>query len=379
MREIRILLVGGGSGGHAYPLVAVARALQKQAAARNVQLKLMMMGSGDFIQKAANDVKIPYQRISAGKLRRYFSSESIIDFFKIPVSILQSLWHIFIFMPDAVFSKGGYDSVAPAVVARLFFIPVFVHESDSIPGLANMIIGRTAEKVFLAFKTAEKHFDGTKVIFTGNPTRESLFQGNKDAAREFFNLREPRPTILIIGGSQGAKAINDVITSSLVVMAQKFNVIHQCGETQFESVKKDVDTILKEGTQQYAAPVKVYYRFYPFLDEGQLSLAYSMADIIISRAGAGSIFEIARLGKPAIIIPITQSASNHQYLNAFEFSLSGGLLMVESNLNRESLLREVDRLLDPETNAKVSEKIKAFATLDAADRIAGEIFLSLKV
>lgn len=378
MKEIRILLVGGGSGGHAYPLIAVARSLQERASAKGVQLKLLMMGEGGFIKKAAEENRMPYQKISAGKLRRYFSLESIIDLFKIPVSFVQSLWFIFLFMPDAVFSKGGYDSVAPALVARLFFIPVFTHESDAIPGLANSIIGKVAETVFLSFKTAEKYFDGRKVVFTGNPTRKSISQGDKNAAREYFNLHEPRPTILVIGGSQGAKVINDVIVSSLVVIAQKFNIIHQCGETQFESVKKDVDVILKEGTQQYAAPIKVYYRPYPYFDENQLGMAYAMADIIISRAGAGSLFEIAQSGKPAIIIPITQSASNHQYLNAFEFSLSGGYLMEESGLNRESLIREIEVLLDSEKSAKVSEKIKTFATPDAADKIAVEILAYLK-
>lgn len=379
MKEIRVLLVGGGSGGHAYPLVVVGGALQERAAGKGIQIKLMMMGEGDFIKKAADESRIPYQKISAGKLRRYFSIQTLLDLFKIPLSIIQSLWYIFLFMPDAVFSKGGYDSVAPALVARLFFIPVFTHESDSVPGLANMIIGRVAEKVFLSFKTAEKYFDGAMTIFTGNPTRKIIFQADKNSAREYFNLHDTRPTVLIMGGSQGAKIINDVIVSSLVVMAQKFNIIHQCGETQFEAVKKDVDVILKEGTQQYAVPVKVYYRSYPYFDEKQLRLAYSMADIVISRAGAGSLFEIAQLGKPAIIIPITQSASNHQYLNAFEFSFSGGYLMEESNFNRESLMREIELLLNPETYAKVSEKIKSFATPNAADRIAGEILGYLKI
>ena len=373
MKELRILLVGGGSGGHVYPLIAVARSLREMASRSQVDLKLLMLGEGNFLERAAKESGIPFKKIIAGKLRRYSSWKILIDIFKIPISFIQSSWYIFLFMPDAIFSKGGYDSVAPALVARLFFIPVFIHESDSIPGLANMIIGRMAETVFLSFKTSEKHFEGTKIVFTGNPTRKSVFQGDKNAAREHFGLHEPRPTVLVIGGSQGAKVINDVIVSSLVVMAQKFNIIHQCGETQFESVKKDVDTILKEGTQQYAAPVKVYYRCYPYFDEKQLSLAYSMADLIISRAGAGSLFEIAQLGKPAIIVPITDSSSNHQYLNAFEFSLSGGYLMNEANLNRESLMRAIELLLNPETYVKVSEKIRIFATPDAADRIAAEI------
>ncbi|OGN00447.1 MAG: hypothetical protein A3B91_04350 [Candidatus Yanofskybacteria bacterium RIFCSPHIGHO2_02_FULL_41_29] len=373
MPEKRILLVGGSTGGHAYPLIAVAESLREKASGKGINLKLMMLGEGEFLKRAAEENKIPFRLITAGKLRRYLSSESLTDFIKIPIGFVQSFWHLFLFMPDAVFSKGGYDSIAPGIVAKLFFIPVFAHESDSVPGLANRIIGRIAEKIFLSFKTAEKKFDISKIIFTGNPTRRNISRGDKNYAREYFNLKEQRPTIFIMGGSQGAKAINDVLVSSVVVMAKKYNIIHQCGENQFESVKKDIDTILKEGTREYSAPVEVYYRLYPFLDEKQLALAYAMADVIISRAGAGSLFEIAQAGKPAIIIPIAQSASNHQYFNAFEFSLSGGYLMEESNLNRESLTREIENMLKPENYAKISERIKSFATPDAADKIAEEL------
>jgi len=377
LKELRILLIGGGSGGHAYPLIAVAESLREKAAGKDIDLKLMMLGEGGFLRRAAEEHGIPFKLIKAGKFRRYLSSESLIDLIKIPLGFVQSLWYLFWFMPDVVFSKGGYDSVAPAVVAQLFFIPIFIHESDSIPGLANRIVSKMAEGIFLSFKTAEKNFNSPSV-FTGNPTRKELFQGDKNSAREYFNLQEQRPTVLILGGSQGAKAINDVIVSSVVVMAQKFNIIHQCGESQYESVKKDIDVIMKEGTHEYSAPVSVYYRLYPFLDEKQLASAYALADVIISRAGAGFLFEIAQAGKPAIIVPISQSASNHQYFNAFEFSLSGGHLMEESNLNRESLVREIENILEPENYAKISERIRLFATPDAADKIA-EAILNFKL
>lgn len=331
------------------------------------------MGGGSFTERAAKESGIPFQRISTGKLRRYGSLDNFFDFFRFLAGFVQSLWHIFWFMPDAVFAKGGADSVAPAMVAKLYFIPVFIHESDSVPGLANTIVGKVADKVFVSFKTAEKYFKDTQVVFTGNPVRKDLFGGSKEEAWKYFDLHEPRPTILILGGSQGAKAINDVVLSSLVVMAQKFNIIHQCGESQLESVKTGLDTILKEGTRQYSEPVKRYYRLYPFLDKSQLALAYAVSDIIMSRAGAGFLFEIAQAGKPAIIVPIPQSVGNHQYLNAFEFSLTGAYLMEEKNLNRESLIREVETLLNPENYAKISQRIKLFATPNAADTIAAEL------
>ncbi len=381
MKELRILLVGGGSGGHVYPLIAVARSLKKKADVSGVGLNLMMLGDGTFLEQAAKENNIPYKVISAGKLRRYWSIESIKDFLKVPISFLQSFWHIFLFMPDAVFTKGGYVSFAPAVIARLFFIPVFIHESDSIPGLSNAIIGKIATKVFLSYKLAEKYFEGSDIFFTGNPVRDSLSSGDKNAAREHFNLHEQRPTILILGGSQGAKFINEVVVSSLVILTQKFNIIHQCGQGQYQSVKKDVDTIIMEGTQQYATSVKVYYRNYPFLNESEMAMAFALSDIVVSRAGSGSLFEIAQAGKPAIIIPLPlpQAAGNHQYFNAFEFSNYGGVMLEEASFNRESLLREIERLLDPETYAKISQKIKTFFIPDAPDKIAEEIFKSLNI
>src|SRR3989338_11448062 len=156
--EKRILLVGGGSGGHIYPLVAVAQALREKASAGGIDLKLIIMGASGFIERAAEENKIPYTIIFAGKFRRYSSFQNIFDFFKIPVSFIQSFWHIFWFMPDIVFSKGGYDSIAPIITAKIYFIPVFIHESDSVPGLANSILGKIADKLFISFKTADKYF-----------------------------------------------------------------------------------------------------------------------------------------------------------------------------------------------------------------------------
>lgn len=378
MKELRILLVGGGSGGHVYPLIAVAESLIQKASQAGIDPKVMMLG-GSFIERAAKEKKIPYRIIATGKLRRYNSLDNFLDPVRFFLGFIQSLWYIFWFMPDAVFAKGGASSLAPSLVAKLYFIPLFIHESDSVPGFANTILGKLADTIFVSFKSAEERFNGADIIFTGNPVRSSLTGGDKDVAWKFFDFHEPKPTILVLGGSQGAKIINEVILSSLVVMTQKFNIIHQCGESQFESVKTGLDTILKEGTRQYSEPVKRYYRLYPFFDENQLSMAYVVADVIISRAGAGNLFEIAQVGKPAVIVPIAQSSANHQYLNAFEFSLSGGLLIEEKNLNRESLMRETEFLLNPENYAKVAMKIKSFATPDAADKIAEAMFRNLNI
>ena len=142
MIERRILLVGGGSGGHVYPLVVVARSLKEQASLQGLNLKLMMLGSSIFLERAAKENNLPFKKVTAGKFRRYPSLASLADPFKVLASFVQSLWYLFLFMPDVVFTKGGYVSVVPALVAKLYMIPVFTHESDSVPGLANKIISK---------------------------------------------------------------------------------------------------------------------------------------------------------------------------------------------------------------------------------------------
>src|SRR6266540_1117149 len=198
----KILLVGGSSGGHAYPLLAVAKALRFEAEKNNINLELMFLGVSGFLDKVAQEGGIPFKRVMAGGLRRYFDPRIILDVIKIPISFIQAFWHLFWFMPDVIFCKGGYDSVAPAIVGRIYFIPVYVHESDSMPGLANRIIAKLARAIFIGFRSAEKYFSKEKTIFVGNPVRSELLSGSKAEALQFFNFSDGQRTILVLGGSQ---------------------------------------------------------------------------------------------------------------------------------------------------------------------------------
>src|SRR3989344_7354214 len=154
----RILLLGGGSGGHVFPLIAVAEALKEKSQQEGIPLELMVLGEGGFMEKATAGAGLKFKPILAGKLRRYLSPLTILDIFKIPVGFFQALWHIFWFMPDVVFAKGGYASLPGAFVAKLYFIPLFAHESDSVPGLANRILGKLAKTFFISFESSKKYF-----------------------------------------------------------------------------------------------------------------------------------------------------------------------------------------------------------------------------
>src|SRR3989339_130404 len=371
----RILLVGGGTGGHVFPLIAVANSLQNKAQQSGADLDLLVLGDGKMLRDACIDNSLKFKSVVAGKFRRYLSFLNLLDILKMPIGFIQSLWYIFWFMPDVVFTKGGYASFIPAIVAKIYAIPLLTHDSDAVPGLTNRWIGKMANGIFISFKSAGDYFVKDKAILTGNPVRTDLLNGRKEEALKAFNLKSDKKVILVLGGSQGAKIINDTITQSLVIIAKDYQIIHQCGDGQLDVVKSEVEKITKEGETHYADLIKNNYRLYPFFGVSEMRLAYAVADIIISRAGAANIFEIAALGKPAIIIPLGNSASNHQFLNAKEFSQSGAVMIEEQNLTPHIILNQIENLLNPENYLNVSEKIKSFALVDAADKVAEQILL----
>lgn len=362
----RILLIGGGSGGHVFPLVAVADSLTVMDSSS----ELIVFGEGKFLRTAVKGKNIKYVNILAGKLRRHFSPLIVWDIIKMPLAFLQSLWLMLRYMPDIVFCKGGYVSVMPALVAKLYMIPVYTHESDSVPGLANKIIGKLATIIFTSFESASQYFDISKVMFVGNPIRPELLFGDQATALKQFNLRADKKTILVAGGSQGAKRVNDAILEVLVQLVQNYQVIHQSGDSQLVTVKTIVDQYVKEGGESYGAMISANYRLYPFFNVQDLAMAYASADIIISRAGASNIFEISALGKPAIIIPITNSSSNHQMENANEFEKYGAVVIEEANITPHIIINQIQELLSPDKYKVISDKIKTFSKPNAANEIA---------
>ena len=363
----RIMLVGGGSGGHVFPLIAVAQAIQS----KDPSMELVVLGQGSFMSQAIVGTGIIYHSILAGKMRRYFSLLTLLDPLKAAIGFIQSLWWMFYYMPDVVFCKGGYVSVMPALVTKLYFIPVYTHESDSTPGAANHFIGKLAKVVFTSFESTAKYFQAGKSILVGNPVRSELLNGSRDTALQNFNFRADKKTILIAGGSLGSKRINEAILESLVQLVQQFQVIHQCGDSQLATVQAEVEKYTKEGESSYGLMIQANYRVYPFLNTEQLAMAYALADVIISRGGASNIFEIAGLGKPAIIIPLTTAGSRgDQLYNAAEFEKFGAVVIEEANLTSHILINQIKELLQPARSAEVSAKIKTFAKPDAANTIA---------
>lgn len=370
---LRILLTGGGSGGHIFPLIAVAKELAEVANSKIPGgVEFLFIGPNGKFNEAFRKVGIPAKVTLAGKIRRYFSFLNFVDVLQIPVGLIQAYWNIFWFMPDIVFAKGGYGSIPPVLISWIFRIPVVVHESDIVPGLANRILSYFARIIILSFKETIDFFPAEKVVVLGNPVRDKLFTMPRKLARNQLALRFSKPALLIMGGSQGAREINDLVLLALPGLTDKYEVIHQCGEADYQRMKKGALLRIRDKAK------RGLYHPYPNLDENKLASAYSAADIIISRAGSGAIFEIAASGKPAILIPYKPASGKHQEKNAHTYEGTGAAVVLEGeNLKPHILVNTIDSIMnDPGKMQMMSESASKFTRPDAARKIV-EILLNI--
>lgn len=368
---MKILLAGGGTGGHFYPLIAVAEEINRQAKEMKLlDAKMYYMGPSPYNERALFENNITFKKMSAGKARRYFSLMNFFDIFKTAWGLFTSLLQIYSIYPDVVFAKGGYASFPALFSAKILGIPVIIHESDSVPGRLNIWAGKFAQKIAVSYPEAAKYFPEGKVAWTGNPIRKELFHPITDGAKDFLKLEEKVPVIFIIGGSLGSQIINETILDALPRLVQNYQIIHQTGKANFKSVKTTADVAL------FQSDFKYRYKPFDYLDELSLRMSAGAADIIVSRAGS-AIFEIAAWGVPSIIIPIADSQGDHQRQNAFAYERSGAAVVIEeNNLSANILISEINRLiLHPEEREKMKEAAKQFVKPDAAGKIAKEIIL----
>ena len=367
---MKIVFTGGGTGGHVTPIIAVARELRKIY--KQKDLELFFIGPKNELSSfLLAEENIKTKHVLAGKIRRYLTVSSffknIIDIsFKIPIGFLQSFFIIFFLSPDLIFSKGGFGSIPGTLAAKIFFIPIFLHESDVVPGSANKFLAKFALKIFTSFPETE-YFPLEKIILAGNPIRKELLIESKQVAQASFKTCSEKPIILILGGSQGAQRINDKILEVLSFLLKDFEIIHQCGENNYQTIKAESEMIINKN-------FKKFYHVYPFLEENNLAKAYSLADLIISRAGSGIIFEIAALAKASILIPLPESAQNHQVKNAYNYEKTGACLIIEESNFTSSFFLETLRTLFNEKELKtinsMKEKAKTFSKINASEIIA---------
>ena len=339
----KIVLTGGGTAGHVTPNIAIIPTLKEMG------YDISYIGTYNGIEKKLiEEIGIPYYGISSGKLRRYFDLKNFTDPFRILKGYFQAKKLIKKLKPDVVFSKGGFVTVPVVFAASKKKIPIVIHESDMTPGLANKLALPKATKICCNFPETKKMFEG-KATVTGTPIRAELFTGDKEKAKKFCGFKDDKPTILIVGGSTGSVAINNAIWEVLDELLKTYNVIHICGKDKTDSKYNG-----KEGYAQFE-----YVK-------SELSDLFTLADIVISRAGANAICELLALKKLNILIPLSLKASRgDQILNAESFQKSGYSYVIdEENLNKDTLLKALTEIED-----KKEEYITAMEKSKVSDSI----------
>lgn len=355
-----MVFTGGGTGGHVYPGIAVAEKLNKKISEGSVSICWIGCRRGmekDILER----FDIPFYSIPAGKLRRYFSFNNFIDIFKIIAGFIVSIFILKKIKADLLFSKGGFVTVPVVLAARMLRIPVISHESDLDPGLATRINGRLSETMLFAYKetaAAWKHKSTTqKVQVTGNPVRKEIFEGKAKKGRDLFNIPEDKKIILILGGSQGALEINRLIEGIIDKLSTDYFVIHQMGSLTFaNSIKKN------------------YVTRALFNDEFPDILA--AADLVVCRAGAGTLWENGVMSKPAILIPLGSASSRgDQIRNADYFEAHGAAVVLRGdNLNSIALSAEIKRILGTDSILKKLKKnVELLCNRDSAEQIVNFI------
>jgi UDP-N-acetylglucosamine--N-acetylmuramyl-(pentapeptide) pyrophosphoryl-undecaprenol N-acetylglucosamine transferase len=345
----KIVMTGGGTAGHVTPNIALIPRLKEMG------YDISYIGTYNGIErKLIEEIGIPYYGISSGKLRRYFDLQNFTDPFKVIKGFFQAKSLMKKLKPDVVFSKGGFVTVPVVLAAAGRKIPVVIHESDMTPGLANKIALPKASKICCNFPETQAMFSDRATV-TGTPIRSELFSGDKEKAFTSCGFAEKRPTILVVGGSTGARVINETVWEILDDLLKTYNVIHICGKG---NTKADLN-----GKPGYAQ--------YEYVKE-ELADMFALADIAISRAGANAICELLALRKPNILIPLSKAASRgDQILNAKSFKKSGySLVIEEEQLNGEKLLKAVskvfedkDKYINAMEKAESSDSIKVITEM----------------
>ena len=371
---MKIVFTGGGTGGHFYPIIAVAEKVNQIIdEERIIGAKLYYFSDSPYDKEMLFENGILYEEIVAGKIRTYFSLKSFLlnflDILKMFFGILNAIFKMFSIYPDVVFGKGGYASFPTIFAARLLRIPILIHESDSAPGRVNKWAGHFAKKIAVSFKEAANYFPKDKTAWTGQPIRSAIeHPALHENALQYFKMESSLPVILVLGGSQGAELINNTMLDALPRLLKNYQIIHQTGVSNFKNVVGRAMVVLEDN--QY----KTRYLTFAFLNPLLIKNASGVAKIVVSRAGS-TLFEIASWGVPSILIPFTESNADHSKKNAFNYAHTGACAVIEEmNMTANILSSEIERIIeDKEVWEQMARNAKTFYKPQAAFKIAREL------
>ncbi len=328
--KIRVIIAGGGTGGHLFPGIAVAKEYEKRYSEADIRF---VIGRRKMESEILSRLGYRQETIQVKGIKGRSWREGFMALFSLPYSLFQSFSILKRFAPHLVLGMGGYSAGPVCVAARMMGIPTAIHEQNTYPGLTNRLLARVVGKIFISWAISGEHLSGPTPFLTGNPVREELM-----AEVDAYNRATPGFTILVMGGSQGARAVNRAITVSLEILKTKGklpNVIHQSGDMDYNRVVQDYEDRGIKG------------EIVPFIQD--IGAAYGRASLVVARAGATTVSELAALGKPSILIPYPFAANRHQEINAKMLTQEGGAQMIlEENLSGEVLSGLLMKYMDDE-------------------------------
>jgi UDP-N-acetylglucosamine--N-acetylmuramyl-(pentapeptide) pyrophosphoryl-undecaprenol N-acetylglucosamine transferase len=369
----KVLITGGGTGGHVQPAMAVIAELRR----RDPDIELLYVGSANSVEsRLAAEAGVAFQAVSVGKLRRsskgvrgLLTTQNLSDALRVPVGVVQAYRVVRAFKPNVVLGTGGYVSVPTIIGAGLQRLPVITHEQTVTIGLANRIAGRYATRIAVTFEESIKELPKklrTRAFVTGNPIRTEVFEGLWSRASERFGFESGSsglPCLYVTGGAQGSRKINHAVRDALPELLMRCRVLHQCGSADIDEMH-DVGGGLPDH-------LRGRYVVRQFVERDEIGDVYALADVVVGRAGAGTVCELAALGKPSVLIPLEPSSKNEQVRNAERLERVGAAVIVrQSGLTADTLLGAVMPLLrDPETRIKWGSAAKSLATPGATQAL----------
>ncbi len=364
---MRILISGGGTGGHIYPALAVAKALQD-----TYHAEILYLGDERGLEtQLVPQAGFPFIGIRAGKLRRYLSWKTFTDLGRVPLGFAQAIGHVRRFRPHVAFTSGGYVSVPAGFAARSIGVPLVTHQQDVSPNLANRLLRPLATHISVSFEDSLRYFPARKTTLIGNPVREAVLKAidlEIGAARESLGLDPALPLVLVTGGSQGAKHLNEVVVASLPLLLPACQILQISGARTFADTKRGAESLLADHPDW-----KTRYRLYEYLDT-EMPLALAAADVVLCRSGAATLSELAALGKASILVPLPPGfGGSPQAINAAMFERHGAASVIrDADLTPETLrtallplLQDVEKLRARSAAARSLARPQAAADLAA--------------
>lgn len=359
-----VFFTGGGTAGHIYPGLAVADELKALASSNNKELKICWIGCSkgmdrNIVEKALGPDGKPtadkFYGIPSGKLRRYFSLKNLTDLFRIAGGFFAAFHILRKAKPVLLFSKGGFVSVPPCLAAHLLHIPVYTHECDFTLGLANRLNFKSADFMFVSYEETKNRLsaaDQKRVIVSGNPVRPVFYQTDAAKGFEFLSIdkdKKTKPLLLVLGGSSGARQVNELVFDNIDFLCQNFIVVHQTG-------------LLNADDNRSASLAQKYpqdYKPYNFIYE-QMPDVLACSDVILSRAGANSIWEAAVLLKPMVLVPLCGSGTRGDQVDNAEFFKSRGAaeVLLGADADNQHLKEELTKMLSAENRRAYSDALK---------------------